>query len=291
MNKTSRSSRLVRSAARSPALAMTGPAVERKLTPSSRATIWASVVLPSPGGPTNSTWSRASPRALADSMKTLRFLRAASWPVKSARTCGRRAVSSSGRFSAETRRRGASAIRQPPPAAPDPAAAASSGSLRQLLQARPDQRRRLRLAAEGSRAPGNGRRGLGAGEAKADQGEDGVVGGLRQFRPAFDAHVGCAKVGSAGRRRLVLQLEHQPRGEFGADAGGARHHRLVLPGNRGRKRVCRQRAENAEGDLGAHALDALQHAEPVALCRGEKTVEPDRVLTNMGFNQQLHLLD
>ena len=38
-------------AARSPALAITGPEVERKLTPSSRATIWASVVLPRPGRP------------------------------------------------------------------------------------------------------------------------------------------------------------------------------------------------------------------------------------------------
>src|SRR5580704_9714874 len=42
-------------------------------------------------------------------MKTPRFLRAASWPAKSARSCGRTAVSSSGRFSAETSRRGASA--------------------------------------------------------------------------------------------------------------------------------------------------------------------------------------
>ena len=38
-----------------PAMAITGPDVARKLTPSSRATICASVVLPSPGGPTNST--------------------------------------------------------------------------------------------------------------------------------------------------------------------------------------------------------------------------------------------
>src|SRR5277367_516219 len=42
-------------------------------------------------------------------MKTPRFLRAASWPAKSARSCGRIVVSSSGRFSAETSRRGASA--------------------------------------------------------------------------------------------------------------------------------------------------------------------------------------
>ena len=55
MNSTSRGSRLVRMAARSPALASTGPDVERKLTPSSRATICARVVLPRPGGPEKST--------------------------------------------------------------------------------------------------------------------------------------------------------------------------------------------------------------------------------------------
>src|SRR5437867_801964 len=65
MKSTSRSSRLVRSAARSPALAMTGPEVARKFTPSSRATICASVVLPNPGGPTRSTWSSASLRVRA----------------------------------------------------------------------------------------------------------------------------------------------------------------------------------------------------------------------------------
>src|SRR5579871_5192160 len=43
-------------------------------------------------------------------MNTPRFLRAASWPAKSARSWGRSATSSSGRLSAETRRRGASAI-------------------------------------------------------------------------------------------------------------------------------------------------------------------------------------
>ena len=89
MNSTSRSSRLVSSAARSPALAITGPEVARKLTPSSRATICASVVLPRPGGPTNSTWSSASLRARAASMKTVRFARACSWPTNSASVCGR----------------------------------------------------------------------------------------------------------------------------------------------------------------------------------------------------------
>ena len=69
MKRTSPSSRLVSKAARSPDLAMTGPDVARKPTPISRATIWASVVLPSPGGPWNSTWSRASPRAFAAETK------------------------------------------------------------------------------------------------------------------------------------------------------------------------------------------------------------------------------
>ena len=49
---------------------------------------------------------RLAARLRANSMNTLRFLRAASWPVKSASTCGRNAASSSGRFSAETSRRG-----------------------------------------------------------------------------------------------------------------------------------------------------------------------------------------
>ena len=43
---------------------MTGPEVARKPTPISRARIPASVVLPSPGGPKNRTWSSASPRDL-----------------------------------------------------------------------------------------------------------------------------------------------------------------------------------------------------------------------------------
>ena len=83
MNSTSRSSRLVSKAARSPALAITGPEVARKPTPSSRATICASVVLPRPGGPTNSTWSSASLRLRAASMKIERLARACAWPTNS----------------------------------------------------------------------------------------------------------------------------------------------------------------------------------------------------------------
>src|SRR6187431_2467078 len=104
MKRTSRSSRLVSKAARSPALAMTGPEVARKFTPSSRARICASVVLPSPGGPTNSTWSSASPRSRAARMKTSRLARACSWPTNSSSRCGRSDASarSSSRRSGDT---------------------------------------------------------------------------------------------------------------------------------------------------------------------------------------------
>src|SRR5512143_3750812 len=66
MNSTSLRSRLVRIAARSFGFSSTGPEVWRRLTPSSVAMMWLSVVLPSPGGPNSSTWSSASPPCRAD---------------------------------------------------------------------------------------------------------------------------------------------------------------------------------------------------------------------------------
>ena len=95
MKRTSPSSRLVSSAARSPDLAITGPEVARKPTPISRARIPASVVLPRPGGPWSSTWSSASPRLFAAWTNTRRFSRAACWPMNSSRLFGRSAASAS----------------------------------------------------------------------------------------------------------------------------------------------------------------------------------------------------
>ena len=54
----------------SPLRSSAGPAVCTNGTPSSAATICASEVLPSPGGPASSTWSSASPRAVAASIAT-----------------------------------------------------------------------------------------------------------------------------------------------------------------------------------------------------------------------------
>src|ERR1700743_1164489 len=58
MNSTSLRSRPVRMAARSLGFSSTGPEVWRRLTPSSAAMMWLSVVLPRPGGPHGRTGSR-----------------------------------------------------------------------------------------------------------------------------------------------------------------------------------------------------------------------------------------
>ncbi len=93
MNSTSLGSRLVSSAARSPGRSSTGPEVWRRLTPSSCAMMCDSVVLPSPGGPNSSTWSSASPRFLAASMKIDSWPRIFSWPTYSSSARGRSARS------------------------------------------------------------------------------------------------------------------------------------------------------------------------------------------------------
>ena len=63
-NSTSRDSSAVRIAAMSPFRSSAGPAIVRMPTPSSSRMMNASDVLPSPGGPTSSTWSSASPREM-----------------------------------------------------------------------------------------------------------------------------------------------------------------------------------------------------------------------------------
>src|SRR5574341_524724 len=81
-------------AARSPARSSTGPEVDLMLTPISWAMMFASVVLPSPGGPQKRTWSRASPLPFAASMKTRRLSLIRSCPTKSSKRSGRREWSS-----------------------------------------------------------------------------------------------------------------------------------------------------------------------------------------------------
>src|SRR4030042_4692386 len=90
MKRTTLGCRLVRMAARSPGLSITGPEVLVILTPNSLAMMWASEVFPSPGLPWSRTWSRASERALDGSMNTFRFLFNSSWPIYSSRSLGLR---------------------------------------------------------------------------------------------------------------------------------------------------------------------------------------------------------
>ena len=104
MKSTSRGSRLVRMAARSPALASTGPEVARNPTPSSRAMICASVVLPRPGRTEQQHVVErlaAGPRGVDEHR---RFSREARWPTNSARVWGRSEASaaSSSRRAGET---------------------------------------------------------------------------------------------------------------------------------------------------------------------------------------------
>ena len=97
------------------------------------------------------------------------------------------------------------------------------------------------------------------------------------------------EISRAESRRLVLELEHEPRGELGADAGRAGHHRLVLLGDGGAQGIRRQCAENPERDLGPDALHALQQAKPFALLSVKEPVEPDRVLAHMRLDQELRV--
>src|SRR3954465_9518977 len=271
MKSTSRSSRLVSCAARSPALAITGPEVERKLTPSSRATIWASVVLPRPGGPTKSTWSSASLRAFDEPMKTWRFARACFWPMNSASPCGRSDASASSSRRSGVRRRLGVAFMSP----------------RQLPQPQPDQRLRLRRLAGLAKRRGDGGGGLSLRIAEIDEGRDRIRHGLRRA-PVVDG------VGEADQRRgegaerggLVLALRDDAGGELWADAGRAGNARLVAGRDRGRERARVERREDRQRDLGADPLHRLQQAEPFPLLVGAEAEEADHVLADMGLDRQ-----
>src|ERR1044072_1865265 len=73
----------------SPAFSIAGPAVERNSAPISFAMMFASVVLPKPGGPVSSTWSKASRRLRAAFMYTRRFSLTWRWPMYSSIRVGR----------------------------------------------------------------------------------------------------------------------------------------------------------------------------------------------------------
>ena len=109
--RTSPSSRFVRIAARSLGRSRAGPLVGWNPAPIAFATICASVVLPSPGGPLKSRWSTGSPRRRAPSIS--------SWSCSFTRSCPTKSVATSAARRRRThdlpdrRRRLRSGIRRP----------------------------------------------------------------------------------------------------------------------------------------------------------------------------------
>lgn len=88
MNNTSPLSRFVRIAARSPCFSMTGPLVIWIFASISWAMTFASVVFPSPGGPTKRTWSKTSPLILQARMEICKLSFILFWPMYSSSAFG-----------------------------------------------------------------------------------------------------------------------------------------------------------------------------------------------------------
>ena len=89
MKNTLPGSSPVRNAAMSAFRSRAGPAVWTSGAESSEAMMWASEVLPSPGGPASRTWSSASSRRRAASMKIASWSVTCDWPTKSSSVGGR----------------------------------------------------------------------------------------------------------------------------------------------------------------------------------------------------------
>ena len=143
MKSTSRSWRFVRIAARSPARSSTGPEVTLKPTPSSEATMWASVVLPRPGLPAKSRWSAGSSRALAASRMIERCSLVEACPTKSTSVRGRSDRSSS--ISSMTRSSGDASGASMRSVMPSPAPGRRAAAGRPGPCPRPRRRARPRL--------------------------------------------------------------------------------------------------------------------------------------------------
>ena len=132
-----------------------GPAVCTSGAPSSAAMMWASEVLPRPGGPASRTWSSDSRGAVAASMKTSSCEVTWRWLTKSASRRGRseRSSSSSAPASAHLGHRLRRSGRRPSPAR-------SSGRARSLIAGL--RRRPARRAAQRGADQVLGRLALGA---------------------------------------------------------------------------------------------------------------------------------
>src|SRR3990170_883839 len=231
--------------------------------------MWASVVLPSPGGPNISTWSSASPRRRAASMKMLICSFTGAWPMYSARRLGRtvRSSSSSSRVATAAMTRSCSIIAPPLPCG------------------------RLQRAAYQF---------LGAGAF--------IVDGLQESRhfarPVTERHQGGIGLGLrpdaihcplSSRRQLaerayaVAHLDQQALSGLAADARNPGEGVDVLCFDAQQEGVDVNSGQQCKADLRADARDTQQVPKQPPLVLGRETVQQVRVLADHEMRVQLDL--
>src|SRR5579864_5876089 len=279
MNSTSPASRLVRMAARSPARSRTGPEVMRNGAPISVAMRWASVVLPSPGGPNSSVWSRLSPRSRAARMKIRRLSTILRWPTYSSSWRGRNEGStprSSGSGAPESSRSSESMHRHSTPVSEaSPRRRRRRLAPRQAAEAGAQQVLEWRVGAVAA-GFGDGALGLGGLVAEVDERGDDLLAG---------------RGGTAGElggelAHLVAELEDHALGGLAADAGDAGEAAEVA-GRQRRQQIVRGHAgEHYPRQAGADAGDRDQLLEELLLALAPEAEQRDAVLTQVGVDEE-----
>src|SRR5512145_594196 len=180
MKSTCRGLRCESTPKRSAGVWKTGPEATLIGTCSDSAMMWASVVLPSPGGPESSTWSSGSFRFFAASMNVRRFDTICGCPMKSGSRFGRNDRSSlpSSTEAFGSRMRPSEAI----VSLPSPAASLTAPRDGQLFQRLPDEDLRRGLPAGLLARPGDGDLRLRPGKPERHQGHRGLGLGCRGRR-------------------------------------------------------------------------------------------------------------
>ena len=249
-----------------------GPAVCTNGTSSSAATICASEVLPSPGGPASSTWSSASPRLAAASIETPSCSRSASWPTNSSSRRGRSVASSRRR-----RARARSAAASPGRPRTRPGCGSGPGH-RGLAQRRGDQVLG-RVARRVAQQPVGLLRRVAEPEQRLARERARVV-------PARDHD----RVLGGGHADLLAQLHDDPLGRALADPGHRLQARGVAGGDGGEQLARRPAREHGQRHLRPDRLHAEQQQEQVALLLGGEAVEQQRVVAHDQVGGQRRLL-
>ena len=259
-----------------------GPAVCTNGAPSSAAMMWASEVLPSPGGPASRTWSSDSSRPLAASMKTSSWAVTCSWLTKSASRRGRseRSSSSSPPEPGLGDRVGGDRVVDPAGEARVPGDAHAASLVPARAQRGPDQL-------------------LGGLAARALEQLLGLDQGVAEVHEPVAGERARVVVGAGCERRhallelagdLLAQLDDHPLGGPLADPGHGLEALRVAGGDRAQQLAGRAAREDRDRDLGADPRDRGQVAEQVALLLGGEAVELDRVVAGDQVGVQDRLL-